>query len=107
MRGNVPVFCAMYEGRPTPQAHDAAEVGGASIVCWVRAASKVEAADQARRVIEERLWVIVAVGEAWAEATDAAVPPESREYFEQAMSDGECYVFHTWTNDAEDREAAH
>jgi hypothetical protein len=107
MRDNVPLFYAIYEGRPTPQAHDTAEVGGASIVCWVRAASKVEAADQARRAIEERLWVIVAVDEAWAEATESAVPPESMQYFEQAMSDGECYVFHTWPNDAEDREATH
>jgi predicted RNase H-like nuclease len=107
MKIDEPVFYAIYEGRPTPQAQDAAEVDGASIVCWVRATSKAEAADLARRAIENRRWVIVAVDEPWVEAAETTMPRESRRYLEQAKVDGECYVFHTWTNDAEDAEPSH
>ena len=107
MRNEVPVFCAIYVGRPTPEAPDAAEVGGASIVCWVRASTKSEAADLARRAIEERRWVIVAVDEPWVEASEAAVPAESRQYLDQARIDGECYIFHTWNNNPQDGAPAH
>ena len=107
MREKSSVFCAVYEGRPTPEAADAAEVGGASIVCWVRASSKGEAAELARRAIEEHRWIIVAVDEPWTEASEAAVPAESRQYLDQALIDGECYVFHNWNNSPEDGAPPH
>jgi len=107
MRTDVPVFRAIYKGRPTPDAPDAAEVGGASIVCWVRASSKREAAEMARRAIEEQRWLILAIDEPWLEATESTVPIESRQYLEQARIDGECYVFHTWNNNPEDGATAH
>lgn len=97
----MPIFCAVYEGKPAARAEDAVEVGGASIVCWIKAISAAEAAKLARQTIEERLWIIVAVDEEWTEVTKSGVPLSSSPYFEQAAIDGECYVFHTWNNEAD------
>ena len=101
------VFSAVYEGRPMPEAEDAAAVGGAFITCWVSATSKAEAAERARRTIEGRYWVVVAIDVAWSEVTESSLESGSLQHFEQARIDGECYVFHTWGNAAEEDAAAH
>jgi len=101
------MFSAIYEGCPTPQAPDATEVRGASIVCWVRAKSKSEAAQRAHLAIEGRRWVIRAIESPWRQVSEKTVPIESIKYLEQAEIDGECYVFHSWDNSAEDDVAPH
>ena len=107
MRSDVAIFSAVYKGRPTPQAEDAAAVNGGYIACWVRAESKVEAAERARRTIEARLWVIETMDVPWNQVTESSLGPESLGHFEQAKVDGECYVFHTWSKDAQDGAAGH
>ena len=103
----MPIFSVVYEGRPTPEAPAAATVGGASIVCWIRAKSNAEAAERARQFFDEQCWIVIELDRPWKRMTQQNVPAESMNRFEQAQIDGECYIFHTWNNFAEDDEPRH
>jgi hypothetical protein len=71
--------------------------------CWIDRITFDEAENAGRQMIEKHGW--------WAGKLDQAREVEvgeydehtpGREYFEQALIDGEALVFHTWPKGAED-----
>lgn len=95
------IFFAQYEAVPLPHSEQYAECGGAYVNCWLQAASEDEAYKMASTLIHGRGSKIVSVEEGCREVTQAsyADDEEGKEYYEQAVLDGECYVFHQWPVD--------
>lgn len=79
--------------------------GGAQVNCWV-ALPEHEALSRAGRLVEAYGWRVEAVEDS-REVTRDDYPPGSSglSHFEQALTDIEVVVFHTWPNDANDRGA--
>jgi uncharacterized protein with PIN domain len=92
------IFYAQYEAVPLPQSEEFGECGGAYISCWLRAQSEREAADLVSALLQDRGWQIVSVEEECREVTAAVYSEdeEGRGHYDQAVMDGECYVFHQW-----------
>ena len=73
---------------------ESGEVGGAYVNCWVKAGSDNEAQSVAHSFIASEGWIIEAIEQAPRLVTEPE--KETEEYFEQAETDGSCYVFHKW-----------
>jgi hypothetical protein len=103
------IFYTIYEAIPLPESEDFEVCGGAYINCWVKAQSEEEASKSASAVIHERGWKVVSIQEECREVTEAlyAEDEEGRGYYDQAVVDGECYVFHQWPVDAQDDDDVH
>ena len=86
-----------FEATPQPEHPESSELGGAFVNCWVAAPSASEAEALARKNIREQLWTIDLMAECY-EDNRALYDDDSDDlqYFEQAMIDGEVYVFHTY-----------
>src|SRR5262245_51736662 len=101
------IFFILYEATPLPDAKEFESSGGAYINCWVEAESEEEAAEQSSVEIRDCGWQIVSVEEPCTEVTDLtyAEDDEARSYYEQAVNEGACYVYHQWPiEDHEDDE---
>ena len=86
-----------FEATPLPQHPEASTLGGAFINCWVVADSQSDAESLARSNITEQFWRIDKLAECYEEDrsmydADAA----DLRYYDQAVKDGEVYVFHTY-----------
>jgi len=105
----MPIFYVQFEALPNPGSHDFKEFGGAYVNCWVSASSETQAKDIARKSIGEAQWHVVAVEEEVREVNEQYYSEniEGLEHYEQALLDGECYVFHRWPNEAQDQDALH
>jgi hypothetical protein len=92
------IYYMLYEAEPLPKSEDFETCGGAYVNCWVRAESQREAEGKAFTAIEEAGWKILCVEEECCEVTESwySEDEEGREHYEQAVADGECYVFHQW-----------
>ncbi|MBS0422773.1 MAG: hypothetical protein JSR66_34015 [Proteobacteria bacterium] len=98
------IFFTSYEAIPLPESGDFDVCGGAYVNCWVKAQSAKEAHQSASAVIHQRGWKVVSIQEECREVTapSYAEDRESRVYYDQAVVDGECYVFHQWPVEAQD-----
>ncbi len=91
-------FCV--HAQPTPDHPDAAELQGAFVNCWIKAASAADAERIALAELTSAQWNI--------ESTETAATAEfectddNADYLLQAELDGECYVFHTYAADDEE-----
>jgi hypothetical protein len=105
----MPIFYMQYEATPLPESDDFEECGGAYINCWVRAESESEASTLASANIREQQWKIVSVEEECREVTAAyySENEEGRDYYGQAVQDGECYVFNAWPVGVQDGDDVH
>jgi hypothetical protein len=85
----------MFRARPLPIAADYGRAEGAFIDGWIRKPNRHDAEDLARREIAEQSWSIEKLEEhqllSAAHYNDDDI---GREYFEQALADGICLVFH-------------
>ena len=71
--------------------------GGASVGCWIKNQTEKNAYLIAKVWIEENGWRIICLDEQYPiSEEDYSDKPEGREYFEQALIDGEVFVFHTF-----------
>jgi hypothetical protein len=94
-----------YQARPDAKSGAYQKHGGAYINCWIRADGPEEAGQIAAMEIHKGGWLIEGVEEPIRLET---VPSESNtKYFEQAVTDGECYVFHTWPVTDHDDQSTH
>ena len=96
------ILYARYGAVPLPESEDFGECGGAYINCWLRASSASQASEMASALIRQRLWRIVSVEEEIREVKGDLFSSDDEEgggYYEQALADGECYVFHRWPVD--------
>lgn len=90
----MPIYYVQYRCRPGARSAAFEEHGGAYVNCWIRADTPEEAGRIAAREIESDGWGIEGVEEPMRIETSPS--EETAEYFDQAVQDGECYVFHTW-----------
>ena len=103
------IFYTQYEAVPLPESNEFGECGGAYVSCWLKARSKQEASDLASALLKDRGWKAVSVQEECREVTAAVYTEdeEGRGYYEQAATDGECYVFHQWPVDPQEDDDVH
>ena len=106
------LFLLTIEARPEPDADDFGEAGGAFVNCWVNTDDLRAAERRAVALIEERGWRPhrFAEWELVTRATYADRDPRDdyglnlRVIVDQAFTDGEVCVFHTWPVDAPDAD---
>jgi hypothetical protein len=99
------IYFAEFRARPGEHLPESTETGGAYINCWIKADSAAEAQKLASAFITSEGWIVESVEH---EARLIIEPDEeSRERFEQAQVDGECYVFHKWPVGDRNEESLH
>jgi hypothetical protein len=103
------IFYTQYEAVPLPESEEFGECGGAYISCWLRAQSAPEASELASALFRDRGWKVVSIEEECREVTAAVYfeDEEGRGYYDQAVTEGECYVFHQWPADPQDGDDVH
>ena len=101
----MPIFYVQYRARPEAKSGAFREHGGAFINCWIRADGADEAGRIATREIETSGWNIEGVEEPMR--IEMAPSDANTEYFNQALTDGECLVFHTWPVTDHDDQPSH
>jgi hypothetical protein len=67
----------------------------------------VQAERQALHVLSEGNWVVVSVEEPTSLALRVNYTEEALAYYDQAAQDGECYVFHQYSNEAQEDDPIH
>jgi hypothetical protein len=88
---------------PLADTDDFGKFGGAHVNCWVLLPER-DALARATRLVEGYGWRVERIDESREVArSDYAEDASELAYFEQALSDQEVMVFHTWPNEAEDR----
>jgi hypothetical protein len=85
---------ARIEAFPNKSSSGRERRGGALVNCWIKRDDIEEAVSVARRIIAERGWHSEALEEAH-HCTREEFPEESRQYFDQALTDDEVLVFYT------------
>ena len=88
---------------PVAGTEDFVKFGGAHVNCWL-ALPEREALGRAAELVEAYGWRVEAVDESREVTRDDYQPDSSGlSHFEQALTDREVVVFHTWPNEANDR----
>ena len=103
------IFYIQYEATPDRNSEDFQTCGGAFVNCWVRADSEIEAQKLTSDAIREDGWTILAVEEECREVNEHwySENDEGREYYEQCVTDGECYVFNMWSVEPQEQDDVH
>jgi hypothetical protein len=103
------IFYALYEAIPLPESEEFEVCGGAYVSCWLKAQSEEEASKLVSAAIHERGWKVVSVQEECREVTEAlySEDEEGRAYYDHAVVDGECYVYHQWPVDTQEGDDVH
>lgn len=101
------IFFIQYEVVPLEKNSEYETTGGAVVNCWIKASSLNEADKIAAKVIEADHWKIIntesfSVNESFYEDDE-----DGAEYYRQAMVDGECYVYYSWPNEAQEEDFIH
>lgn len=82
---------------PTPDAKEFDESEGAYVSCWIRNASRQGAEERATELIRDYGWSVEGLEEeAVVTSDDYQEDDEDREFYEQALVEGEVLVFNTW-----------
>jgi hypothetical protein len=93
----IPMQYLVIDAAQDPTYAHEKDYGGASVGCWIKNQSKVNARMIAKGWIEENGWVVLSIEEQYpVSAEDFAQNLEGREYFEQALIDEEVFVFYTF-----------
>ena len=81
------------------------DVAGAYVNVWIDFPEPDAAEVIARYYIKDAGWVPITTEETtWVEETDYNEGDESREYFLEALVNGSCRVFYTWSKDESEPE---
>jgi hypothetical protein len=99
------IYYIRYEGFPGLESEESETVGGAYINSWVEAESEDEAHATAVRFIEAQGWTVVSVEDGPRSVSRPV--DDTKKYFDQAETDGECYVFHQWPVEDHSEESLH
>ena len=92
-----------FRSEPTPNAQEYAEFEGAYVNCWIRNDSREEAQARAAELIRDYGWTVEALEDSGTVSSeDYQEDDEDREFYEQALVEGEVLVFNTWPRGEED-----
>lgn len=90
---------------PTSDAKEFHESGGAYVNCWIQSGERYAAEQRARDLIQDYGWSVEDLEEgAIVTSTDYDKDDEDREFYEQALVEGEVLVFNTWPRGEEAEE---
>ncbi len=102
------IYYLQYQSEPSPESKDSDRIGGAFINCWIKAGSLDAAKDLAQNSIRNNNWIILSLEESYVVDSDYyRENKESLEYYEQAITDGEVYVYHSWPNQPQEDGIVH
>ena len=97
------MYFLTFLATPTPDAKEFHDAGGAYVNCWIRENDRARAQETAEGLIQDYGWSIEALEEgAVVTGSDYDADDEDREFYEQALVEGEVLVFNTWPRDDED-----
>jgi hypothetical protein len=92
---------------PNPEAKEFHDAGGAYVNCWIRENDRERAQESAQGLIQDYGWSVESLEEgAVVTGSDYDADDEYREFYEQALVEGEVLVFNTWprSNDEDDED---
>ena len=99
------MFFFTFLAVPTPDAKEFMDSGGAYVNCWIQGDDRQEAEQRASDLIHEYKWSVEALEEgATVTSADYSQDDDDREFYEQALTEGEVLVFNTWPRDEEEDE---
>ena len=100
------MFFFTFLAVPTPDAKEFHDSGGAYVNCWIRSdGDRHQAEKRASDLIHEYGWSVEALEEgAIVNGESYGEDEEDREFYEQALVEGEVLVFNTWPQGDEDGE---
>lgn len=85
------------ECTPSKNHPDSSEIGGAFVSCWVRADALAVAETIARRKLVDQHWILDEFDDLFEVDRESFVEnPEHLRYFDQAIKDGEVYLFNAY-----------
>lgn len=101
----MPMHFFTYLAHPTEDAEEFADSAGAYVNCWILSDSREAAEQTATRMIAEYGWAVDSLEDAGTVTEDDyAEDDDDREFYEQALVEGEVLVFNTWPAGDEDDE---
>ena len=99
------IFYLQYEASPTIESDIYNDVGGAYINCWIKTDSLQSAMKIAEKDIKNNRWVVHNLEDLGSVTNDNYDEDDNAlEYYQQALMDGEVYVYHSWPNEQQDGE---
>jgi hypothetical protein len=99
----VTMFFFTFLASPTPDAKEFSDTGGAYVNCWIQGQERAEAERRATELIADYGWSVEALEEAaTVTSDDYTAEDEDREFYEQALMEGEVLVFNTWPKGDDD-----
>jgi len=99
----VPIYFLNFLAKPQPEADSYGDAAGAYVNCWIGATKQSEAEALAKQYIREYGWSVESKEDAFKVSREDYVEDKKRlRYFEQAVSDGSCLVYHSWGVNAPD-----
>lgn len=104
----MPMFFFTFLASPTSDAKEFEDSGGAYVNCWIRSddnelSDRQKAEAHARGLIQEYGWTVDALEEgAIVTGESYGQDDEDREFYEEALMEGEVLVFNTWPRDDEE-----
>jgi hypothetical protein len=102
------MFFIQYELRPKPDSEQFSTVGGAVANCFIDAESAAKAEELALLNFAENGWDVVSVEDGpMAITRENLEEPEWLGWYDQAATDGECYVFHQWPPGPQEDDEIH
>jgi hypothetical protein len=91
------MFFLTFHAVPTPDAKEFLNAGGAYVSCWIQSTERSDAEKRAAELIQDYGWSVEALEDgAIVTGADYAQDDEDREFYEQALVEGEVLVFTTW-----------
>ena len=95
-----------FLAQPTPNAEEFANFEGAYVHCWILKDSREEAQARAADLIREYGWSVENLEDfGTVTSDDYAEEDEDREFYEEALVEGEVLVFNAWPRGEEDEDA--
>jgi hypothetical protein len=102
------LFLVTLVARPREHTHAFREFSGAYVNAWIDAPSKDQALDRAQREVSDSGWTVETVESVAAvQRTDYQEGDPALEYFDQALTDREVVVFHTWPVNPQEDDLVH
>jgi len=99
------MYFLTFHAVPTPDAKEFHDSGGAYVSCWIQSQDRQDAEQRATGLIQDYGWSVEALEEgAIVSSSDYDEDDEDRQFYEQALVEGEVLVFNTWPRGEDDEE---
>ncbi len=92
----------MFEAKQRPEFPHEESCGGAFVNCYIKGRTPKRAYQDAKEWVQESGWEIVKLEDQHEiDRASFEKPEDGLEYYEQALIDGEVFVFHTYPEEEE------